>query len=60
MFEGLGFEVGNKDKTSGSRMEFINKDLNIKYFAHKPHPDSIVKAYVLRQVKEFLTKNGII
>ncbi len=31
-----------------------------RYIAHKPHPGSTVKVYVLRQVKEFLSNNGLI
>jgi len=52
--------MGNKGKTSGSRIAFVNKALDIKYFAHKPHPNNVVKTYVLRQVKEFLVNNGIL
>lgn len=56
----LGFEMGNKGKTSGSRVEFINVELKISYFAHKPHPDKVVKTYVLRQLREFLIENEIL
>jgi len=45
----FGFETGNKGKTSGSRIEFINKALDIKYFAHKAHLNNIVKTYVLNK-----------
>ncbi len=60
LFNHLGFEMGNKGKTSGSRVEFINNDLGLSYFAHKPHPGNIVKTYVLRQVREFLSENKIL
>jgi len=60
LFSILGFEISNKGKTSGSRIEFINKELGVKYFAHKPHPNNIIKIYVLKQVREFLTKNKIL
>jgi len=59
-FKHLGFEMNNKGKTSGSRIEFTNENMNLSYFAHKPHPKNVVKAYVLRQIKDFLTENEIL
>lgn len=56
----LGFELENKGKTSGSRVEFINIELELNYFAHKPHPGNIVKTYVLRQLRDFLTDEKIL
>ncbi|MEI7522876.1 MAG: type II toxin-antitoxin system HicA family toxin [Mariniphaga sp.] len=60
LFRILGFEVSQKGKTSGSRLEFINKDQGLSYGAHKPHPDSAIKSYVMKQVLEFLTHNNLI
>lgn len=54
----LGFEMNNKGKTSGSRVEFVNQ--NLSFFAHKPHPSNIVKTYVLRQLRDFLVENKIL
>lgn len=56
IFKQFDFEIGTKGKTSGSRVEFYNIDLNVKYYAHKPHPKNIVKPYVIKQVIEFLEK----
>ena len=58
LFSILGFELGNKGKTSGSRVIFGNG--KARYIAHKPHPDKYIKGYVMKQVLDFLTKNGII
>lgn len=58
LFSGFGYEIDNKGKTSGSRVIFVKGSSS--YTAHKPHPKSIVKEYVLKQVKDFLTKNGLI
>ena len=58
LFSSLGYHLDNKGKTSGSRVIFIKGDSS--YVAHKPHPGSIVKRYVMKQVSEFLTKNGLI
>lgn len=60
LFKHLGFGLNHKGKTSGSRVEFINEEFGLTYFAHKPHPDGIVKTYVLRQIREFLTENKIL
>lgn len=55
LFTLLGFELNNKGKTSGSRVIFIKGECS--YVAHKPHPGSIVKSYVMKQVLEYL--NGL-
>jgi hypothetical protein len=60
LFQILGFEVSQKGKTSGSRVEFVNQEKELSYGAHKPHPDSAIKSYVMKQVLEFLTSNKII
>jgi hypothetical protein len=60
LFQVLEFEVSQKGKTSGSRVEFVNKKNELSYGAHKPHPDSTEKSYVMKQVLEFLTSNNII
>ncbi len=56
----LGFELSNKGKTSGSRVEFIHKNLNARWFAHKPHPGKIMKKYALKDLKIFLTETGFL
>ena len=55
LFSLLGFEMGNKGKTSGSRVIFVKGENT--YTAHKPHPGSIVKSYVIKQVLDYL--NGL-
>ena len=52
LFGIYGFTVSNKGKTSGSRIIFANGENS--YIAHKPHPGSIVKGYVMKQVLTFL------
>ncbi len=58
LFGMLGFELGNKGKTSGSRVIFTKGDMT--YIAHKPHPERFIKSYVMKQTLEFLTKNGLV
>jgi len=60
LFQVLGFEISQKGKTSGSRIEFFNGKKELSYGAHKPHPDSAIKSYVMKQVLEFLTSNKLI
>jgi len=60
LFQVLGFEVSQKGKTSGSRVEFINSEKELSYGSHKPHPGSAIKSYTMKQVLEFLTSNNII
>ena len=60
LFQVLGFEVSQKGKTSGSRVEFVNIDKELSYGAHKPHPDNAIKSYAMKQVLDFLTTNKII
>lgn len=60
LFRTLGFELSQKGKTSGSRVEFINSEKELSYGAHKPHPDSAIKSYVMKQILEFLISNKLI
>lgn len=58
LFSVFGYEIGNKGRTSGSRVIF--KKGESSYIAHKPHPDSLIKPYVMKQVLEFLINNKLI
>lgn len=55
VLKSLGFEY---IEAEGSRVDFIRGELTIHL--HKPHPQKEVKAYALRQVKELLTREGLI
>lgn len=58
LFAAFGYEFGNKGKTSGSRVIF--KKGESAYIAHKPHPDNHIKAYVMKQILEFLKNNELL
>ncbi len=58
LFSVLGFELGNKGKTSGSRVVFTKGKMT--YIAHKPHPARFIKGYVIKQTLEFLINNNLI
>jgi hypothetical protein len=58
LFNGFGFEIDTKGKTSGSRYAFQKEEK--VYVVHKPHPSNVIKEYVMKQVRQFLTKNNFI
>jgi hypothetical protein len=60
VFSACGFEINNKGRTSGSRIEFVNSSNNDSYIMHKPHPNNIIKGYVMKQVVAFLKAKGYI
>ena len=54
IFTHFGFvEISKKGKTGGCRVKFVNNNKDIINL-HKPHPDKIVKEYVIRQILEKL------
>lgn len=54
----LGYEL--KQGGTGSGVKFIKKDSNEVINFHKPHPNGILKQYVLNQVIEKLRKDGLL
>lgn len=56
----LGFEKDEKGKTSGSRVRFYNKDKQMQYLAHKPHPSNIIKEKALKDIVNYLKENKLI
>jgi len=60
LFAVFGFFPDNKGSTSGSRLSLINTEKALSYNMHKPHPGSIIKMYVMKQVLEYLIDNGFI
>ena len=51
LFQGLGYELMNKE---GSRVAFWNKATGDIFDLHRPHPDDILKLYVVKKVQEKL------
>jgi len=59
LLRGLGYELESKGGTSGSRVRFVRPEhppINL----HRPHPDSIMRRYQLRQLQEFLIAEGLL
>ena len=60
LLKGLGYEVSNKGKTSGSRVRFINVESKSIIDLHKPHPGNIVKLGALKDIYNKLVLRSII
>ena len=58
LFYGCGFTLENKGATSGSRVKFYNEKDQNSYIMHKPHPSNIIKGYMMRDILNYLLKNG--
>ena len=56
LLTGLGYNLLQGD---GSRVKFFNQDLDSLIILHKPHPDHLVKGYVIKGLIEELEKKGI-
>ena len=54
----FGYEC--KQGGTGSGVKFIKKGSNEVINFHKPHPNGILKKYVLNQVIEKLRKDGLL
>jgi len=53
----FGYDEIATGKTGGSRRRFIHADKSV-ITLHKPHPQPIVKSYVIKEVFEHLTEKG--
>jgi hypothetical protein len=61
LLTGFGYEASNKGKTSGSRVRFINKELQLIIDLHKPHTSgSPIKETALKEIYNNLVLNGLI
>jgi hypothetical protein len=50
----------NLKQGSGSRVKFIKEGTNEVINFHKPHPNGVLKSYILEQVIEKLRKDGLL
>ena len=57
---GFGYTIGNKGKTSGSRIRFINKETKSVIDMHKPHPSNIMNEGAMKDVYNKLKNNFLI
>ncbi len=54
----FGYQL--KQSGTGSGVKFIKRDSNEVINFHRPHPNGILKRYVLEQVIEKLRKDGLL
>jgi len=54
----LGYKEATKGSTSGSRVAFIDEKIKHAIRVHKPHPENIVKEYVIKMVIKELQDKG--
>ena len=54
----FGYQL--KQGGTGSGVKFVKSDSNEVINFHKPHPNGILKQYILKQVIEKLKKDGLI
>ena len=53
----LGYRMSNKGMTSGSRVSFSSPG-KTPVMLHKPHPGNEMKRYAVKQLLDYLMKNG--
>jgi hypothetical protein len=57
---GIGYEVIERPRSSGSAVMFYNSSLNDKIMFHKPHPRKELKKYILMMLIDKLKENKLI
>ena len=55
----FGFIQGNKGKTSGSRVIFVNGN-GVFIILHRPHPGNCLNRYQIKQIISVLRSEGLI
>ncbi|MBR2802910.1 MAG: type II toxin-antitoxin system HicA family toxin [Erysipelotrichaceae bacterium] len=55
----FGYHLSLKGSTGGSRVIF-QRDGGPSILLHRPHPDNKMKKYQLRQMLEFLNREGLL
>lgn len=58
LFEALGYVLSDKGKTYGSRVMFTHQ-LHPPIILHRPHPQKELKAYVIRQPRDYIEQEGL-
>lgn len=58
LVESLGYTLKNKGSTSGSRVMFYRERDEKKIMLHRPHPQSTMPAYAVKQMIEALREGG--
>ena len=59
LLKSFGYKQAKPGKTGGSRRRFIHPT-SATITLHKPHPNNILKIYVIDDILEFLKKEGML
>lgn len=59
LLENLGYREAATGKTGGSRRRFVHETAPA-ILLHKPHPDPVVKLYVIDAILNVLKEDGLI
>jgi len=57
ILEHEGYRKDTSGTTSGSRVRIENAD-RVSFVLHKTHPNSVLKAYIIRNLAYFLEQEG--
>lgn len=56
----FGYTEDKSGKTSGSAVRFSRDETFAPIRFHKPHPQKIIKKYILKYIKEVLESEGLL
>lgn len=56
----FGYMEDKSGKTSGSAVRFVRENSFSQIRFHKPHPQKIIKRYILQYIKETLESEGLL
>ena len=59
LLKALGYKPSKTGKTGGSRRRFIHPTAP-PIILHKPHPDNVIKRYIIHDILETLEREGLI
>ncbi len=60
LLSAFGYTVHNKGATSGSRIRFKNESTEDYIDLHRPHPGSIMKEWMMKEIHKHLKSKGLI
>lgn len=61
LLNGFGYTEYTKGKTSGSRVEFINTDINTSIELHRPHHSGdALRPITLKEIAQKLDEDGLL
>ncbi len=60
LLSNFGYYPHNKGATSGSRVRFKNYETGAYIDIHRPHPGSIMKHWMIKNIYVHLTEKGLI